>query len=222
MARAPSFESLRGGTRSVAAPLAHSRVYPPSGFLTAVHRPRARPLATMHRALACLSAAASRHDAFCAHTPPRHMPQAPTPWVSRWWLFQPHQRARCWQCLWLLREQLWACGFPSAAVPQVVPAPLRRRLGPSLTLLRPAPICPGLCSDGFFSLASELDACGALDYESTGVVSSTDSARARPCHINAQLSTSIVPQATVPVLSDRDCAYKPKSVKISGAAKEDR
>ena len=56
----------------------------------------------------------------------------------------------------------------------------------------------------------------------TGVVTTTDNARARPCHINAQLSTSIAPQATVPVLSDRDCAYKPKSVKISGAAKEDR
>ena len=72
----------------------------------------ARPFATAHRALACLLAVASRlHSrprlalASRAHALPHHMPQAPIPWVSRWWLFQPHQRARRWRYLWLVQEQ---------------------------------------------------------------------------------------------------------------------
>jgi hypothetical protein len=30
-------------------------------------------------------------------------PRAPTPRVSRWWLFQPHQRTRCRRCLRLVQ-----------------------------------------------------------------------------------------------------------------------
>src|SRR5260221_12027370 len=125
---------------------------------------------------------------------------------------------------------MWLPFSAAAAVPKVASALSRQPLRLSLTLLRrrldfvPVPcliIRPGLQrlglgSDGFFSLASELDA--AVLSASTGVMLFGDSARARPYHVidaNAQLFN-------FHCLSDRDCACKPKAVKISRASKEDR